>query len=259
MAIHGYCTINEFKLTLAQALTSASPNPAYLNRPGKLQDLGKQLNLSPNIGLSTDGTPTGPNIETYALDDIYFYIRQAQSFIDSHLSSLYKTPVTPIVLKTLSLQYDIDLVYNSTLYITGYENILPGDLIVLSDGTNEEMHEVYDIDGSEVTLIDDIVYEFSSSNTRVLKVHFPNPIPYICAKLACAAFYDKWTKSQSEPTKSDFPDLLRAEAVAELNNITEGRTILTNVQRTGQRFANPNLYGDAWFKLFQTQMKDDRR
>lgn len=228
----GYATVNDFKATLAQTLTTGSPNPATLNKPAKLADLGKQLNLT---------SPTGSSVGTYSLTEINYYLRQAASIVDAALSQQYDTPLRLKAKMAMKLLADVDE-YNITLRVNRWQNLTVGDqLVIVQNGAEETVEiEAIDSDGMIDTL--DTIQNDFVEGARVLLVKFPDPIPYVTAKLACAMFYDKYAKAQSEPTKSEYGDILRKEATAELNNIREGRTELEGIHRKGSRFVNPNLY-----------------
>ena len=227
----GYCTITDFAATLAQTLTTGSPNPATLNKPAKLSDLGKQLNLT---------SPTGSSVGTYSLDDVNYYIRQAQSIIDAALSEQYVTPLRIKAKMEMRLLSDVSE-YSDLLKLTKYEVLMPGDQLVIVQGGVEEQVEVEEIIGGLIDTVQPVANSFTEG-ARVLLIKYPNPVPYIAAKLACAMFYDKYARAQSEPMKTEFGDTLRKEANAELNNIREGRTILEDIDRQGSRFVNSQLY-----------------
>jgi hypothetical protein len=130
----------------------------------------------------------------------------------------------------------------TTLTVNYPEYVNPGDVLVLAQSGVEERCEVESVDtDGTITLSEPLVNDFDTSTARVLCIEFPSPIRYITAKLACAMFYDKYAKAQNEPSKSEYGDILRKEATAELNNIREGRTIL-EADRIGSQFVNPNLY-----------------
>jgi len=228
----GYCSVSDFEKTLAQTLTSASPNPATLTERPKLADLGKKLNLT---------LPQGSSVGTYSLSDVNYYIRQAQSMVDAALSQQYVVPIRtkgPLQIRILS---DVDE-YTDEITVTRPENLTVGDQILLIDGQESEQIEIATISGNVITPLDFIIGIYQRETTRVLLIKFPDPIPYITAKLACAMFYDKWARAQAEPMKTEFGETLRKEATAELNNIREGRTILHGIDRIGSRFVNPTLY-----------------
>jgi len=230
----GYCTVNDFRATLAQTLSSGSPNPATLTTPAKLADLGKMLNLT---------SSSGSSVGTYSLIDVNYYIRQASSIVDAAVRQQYVAPLRPIASMTMRLLSDINE-YTSSFGVTRIDNVVVGDILVLVGGGIEERVEVESVDIEDgITTVMPFYNDFAFGTTRVLLVKFPDPIPYITAKLACAQFYDRYAKAQSEPMKSDYSEILRKEANAELNNIREGRTILDGIERVGSRFVNANLYG----------------
>jgi hypothetical protein len=229
-----YCSILDFQRILSQTLTTGSPNPITLNVPGKLNQLGRQLDLN---------NPNGNAVTTYNLDDVNFYIRQAEALIDAALSQQYLVPLKALTSLEMQLLYDINE-YNDVLFTNRAYNLTPGDQLFLIDtstGENEQV-EVDDISGTEVTLLYPIQNNYSAAYTRILLVKFPDPIPYLAARFGCAMLYDKYAQAQSVPVKTEYGDMLRKEAIAELNNIREGRTILIGITRVGSRFVNSNLY-----------------
>lgn len=228
----GYCSINDFEKVLAQTLTTASPNPVTIDRPAKLADLGKKLNLT-----DTQGSSVG----TYSLSDINYYIRQAMSMVDAALSQQYVVPLRTKVQQEQELLADITE-YVDDIVLSNASLLIPGDILILHDGVESEEFEVDYVEGDIVSPVSAISGIYSSDTTRVLLVSYPDPIPYVTARLACAQFYDKWARAQQEPAQTEYGETLRKEAHAELNNIREGRTILHGIDRIGSRFVNPNLY-----------------
>jgi hypothetical protein len=219
----GYCTTTQVDRILAQALTTASPT--NLNTPGKLTSIGR----SRRLGLIPD-------------DDVLYYIRLSDAHINAALSQQYAMPLKEIADFETTLSESIDE-YTDNLQITNWSLLTPGDTLVVTDGDVTEKVEISEIDltTGEITTAVDIGDVFDSSNTRVLRVKFPDPIPFISARLTAAAIYDRIAKAQNEPGKSDYSEIVRQEAITELNNIREGRTILHGVRRIGWRFANANL------------------
>jgi len=228
----GYCSVNDFQNVLASTFTTASPNPLTLTTPGKLIDLGTQLNINTNDG------PLGPTVATFDIDSVNYYILQAESHIDAALKQQYEVPLCPKVSFRSGLLMDMDE-YTVSPLLSRSVNMLPGDQVVFIQNGNEEIAEVASISGSVVTFVNDLAGLYTT-NDKVLVIKFPDPIPYVCARLACAMFYDKWARAQSEPMKTEYGDTLRKEAIAELNNIREGRTIL-EAERVGNTFVNPQL------------------
>jgi len=247
MAFMGYCSIADFASTLAQTLTSASPNPSTLTVPAKLADIGRRLDLN---------NPSGSTVGLYSPADVYYYLRQAMSIIDGACSPFYVVPLIPTAKKKLTFLSALDE-YNDVIQVSGAESLLPGTRIVIIENGMEEIVEIDTNVSGLITTVEPINGLYSI-NAKVMSVEFPDPIPFICSRLACAMFYDKWSKAQSEPMKSDYATILRDDAHAELNNVREGRTILDGIDRKGARFANPTLYaGDNWARQSKSPLKSE--
>jgi len=219
----GYCSLSELEKVLAQSLTTASPDTVLTGIPGKLTAIGKKFNLN-----------------LIPEDDADYYIRLADDHINAALSQQYAVPIQELCDFETTLYTDMDE-YADSLYLTQPAVFMPGETIIITDGTSTERHTVSEVSSTSITTEDLVTNIFYASSTRIMRVKFPAPIPFISARLACAAIYDKYAKAQSEPSKTDYGSGLRKEAIAELNNIREGRTILHGVNRIGWRFANPTL------------------
>jgi hypothetical protein len=237
-----YCSIADIEFILAQTLTSASAATAITGLPGKLTAIGRKLKLD----LITE-------------DDANFYLQLADSHINSSLSQQYVTPIREVC-DEFELETDINE-YTSTISASWVGIFTPGDQFVLTDGVTISQAEVLSISGLEITTRDPIYDLFIASETRVLRIKYPDPIRFIAARIAAATIYDKYAKAQVEPGKSEFGTAVRNEALAELNNIREGRTILHGVERRGWRFANPELLDRYTVKgaAEQDQTRSDER
>lgn len=219
----GYCSLADIERILAQSLTTASTDPALSAVPGKLTSIGRKLKLN----LITD-------------DDANYYIRLADGHVNSALSQQYVCPISETNDLETTLAIDVDAYVDDPQIVDAYE-LVPGDILYFTDGTNEEWGEVDLIAGQTVTLREPLMNLYDATITRVLRLKFPDPIPFISARLAAATIYDKYARAQQEPGKTEFGNTLRQEAYNELDNIREGRTILNGVTRRGWRFANSNL------------------
>jgi hypothetical protein len=238
----GYCSLGDIEKILAQTLTSASAATSVTGLPGKLTAIGKKLKLD----LITE-------------DDANYYIRLADGHINSSLSQHYVTPIHEKCDAEMELGADMDE-YSTSISVSEASILVPGDMLVITDGSITEK-EVLSVTGNIVETRDPINNIFVAAETRVLRIKFPDPISFIAARIAAAAIYDKYAKAQVEPGKSEYGTAVRNEALAELNNIREGRTILHGVERRGWRFANPNLVDRYTVKgaIEQDQTRSDER
>ncbi|MEQ9716114.1 MAG: hypothetical protein ABGF52_11355 [Candidatus Asgardarchaeum sp.] len=220
----GYCTENDIVKTIAQSLTTATSATS--------DGLGTFSNLM-NVGNVLDKN-------LVSTDNVNYYIQLADSEIDGSLSQLYITPFCELCDFESSLYSSIDE-YNPYIVLEKYCPFAAGDMVILTDGTREERHEIGEvIDGSTFATVSEIQY-FFGEDTRILRVTYPPPIRFISARIASANIYDKYFSSESSPNTSGFGDKLRELAENRLNDILNGSIILHGHQRIGRRFYNPNL------------------
>lgn len=223
-----YCNITQVKNVLNQSLTSASTSTIGAGTvvPGKLIDIGARLN--------TNVVPT---------TDVDYYIQLSDAHINSALSQQYVTPLIEKVDVEMKLLADFDEYgMGPTVGLDRAGVLSPGDILVITDGVNSDRVTVASIDDFQtIEIVETINNIYTAANTRVLRVKFPDPIPYISAKLAAAAIFKKYFMAQVEPGKTEYGEMMRNEAIEELNNIREGRTTLHGIRRIGWRFANPEL------------------
>ncbi len=222
----GYCTETDITKTIAQALTSATANTS--------DDLGTLGNLL-NVGNTLDKN-------LISTDNINYYIQLADSEIDGILSQLYSTPFCEKVDFETSLYSDLDPSNNNYIVLERYCPLAVGDIFLLTDGTNEERHEISEVvsGGDTFETATDIQYSFVAG-ARILRVAYPTPIRFISARIASANIYDKYFSSESSPNTSQFGESLRGLAYDRLNDVLSGTIILHGQHRIGRRFYNPNL------------------
>jgi hypothetical protein len=220
----GYSNQTLIETILAQALTSGTPSST-----GSPVDLLK-------IGNTLENT-----IPTAVVDQ---YIQFADQQIDASLNELYVTPLCEKANFETRLLSDISD-YNDLVIATNTCPFYPGDVIILTDGTNEDrftITEVIDVNDRNVFQVTPpISYSFSALNTRMIRIAYPEPIPLTSARLSAANIYEKYFMSQSSPNESDYGKLLRKLARQDINNILNGRTVLHGAKRIGRRFYNPTL------------------
>jgi len=220
----GYCTPQLVQRILVQSLTSAT-TPTTTGK-GSLVNFGNSLDKN----LITD-------------EIMNQHINIADTFINSTLSVLYKTPLREIADIECKLAVDIDVYNNEVILVSPQANVfVPGDIIVINDGVYEDKLTVSSIIGDNILKFDDIIAGiFSTDSTRILRVRFPDPIPNTSARLAAASIYDRYFSAQSSSQQSDFAKTLKSMCRADLNNILNGRAVLHGQHRIGDRFLNSHL------------------
>lgn len=209
---------------LGQALTSARPDT-----PGerfKIWEIGHQrdTNRIPNSVVNQ-------------------YIDFGDSQIDGILSHQYKVPLNKVAWGQWDLDADINE-YNQQVELSDASNLIVGQTIVIRDTVtgDEETHVVATlVDQFTVTTEDTILTTFEGDNIVVIRIAYPPPINQTSARYAASYIYDKYFASQNAPNVSEYGDKMRASAMQQLNDILNGKTILRNQKRVGDRFGNPYL------------------
>lgn len=217
----GYGSINVVKKLLANALTSATPDT--LDTVGDLLNVGNTLDV---------------NLITTEL--VEFYMRDADSYINATINQLYVTPLKKIADIDFTLTSDIDE-YNSVITLNESGVLVPGDTLVFYDGASREEVEIASIADNVITLAESLGYTYSASNTRVVRIGYSNPIPYISGRLTAANIYDKYFSAQADKNESQYGKFFRNLARIQLSQILAGVTILHGVHRIGHLTMNPNL------------------
>jgi len=217
----GYSSVTDVQNVMAQALTSATTST--LSGTANLLNVGRVLDTN-----------------LVSTDLINSYITYADNQIDSYISSNYKTPLCELA-DFESGMYSSISDYNSYIVIEKACPLSVGDTILLIEGDYEERHTIDDVVGVGVfSTSEPIQYEFST-DARLIRVKFPDPITLISARFAAANIFDKYFSSQNSPNISEYGRHLRDMARADINNILNGRTVLHGQHRIGRRFFNSNL------------------
>jgi|LauGreDrversion4_2_1035121.scaffolds.fasta_scaffold00018_15 hypothetical protein len=220
----GYASPSLVERVFTQSLTSAT-QPS-LSGKGNLINFGNTLDKN----LITD-------------EIMNQHINMADTFINSTLSVLYKTPLKEVADLECKMTVDVDA-YNGELYLVSPQaNVfVAGDVVVIIDGVFEEKHVVESVANDNMLMLEENLSGYYSAQTsRILRVRFPDPIPNTSARLAAASIYERYFASQSSVQTSEFAKTLRNQAKIDINNILNGRTVLHGQHRIGDRFVNSNL------------------
>jgi hypothetical protein len=222
----GYATRELCKRVFAQSFTSAT-EPTSLAK-GQLVNFGNQLKSN----LITDEI----------LDQ---HIALADEFINSVLSSMYHTPLREVGDLDFTLVVDVDPYNNDVVLMNSSANVfVPGDVVVLNSGSIEERNVVVDVlNGNILVMEHPFAVSFAASDSRLIRVKFPDPIPGASARLCVASLFDRYFSAMSSTEKNEYGKGLRSQARAMLNNVLNGRTLLHGQTRISSRFANPTLSG----------------
>lgn len=220
-----YCSIVDVDLVLAQALTSATNSTSQARRD--LLQIGNVRDKN--------------NISDITVNQ---YIRWADEEINAELSQVYNTPFCELA------DFETTLVSDVSEYMPYIEPYLVlekncalsiGDTVLITDGTEEERVQIEDEMGDGIySVIPPITYPFLSGS-RVIRLKFPDPIPWTSIRLAAGNIYDKYFAAQVSPNISEYGKSLRNQARQKINDILNGRTILHGVHRIGRRLFDSTI------------------
>jgi len=243
----GYSTVAECDLIIAQALTSASPDPSTTGRV-------KLINI--NSIRDTNRIPD---------QTVEYYITLADSQIDGILTQQYFTPFDKCAHGEWLLDEDINAqdvtgtdavlgtdsagstttTASNIVVLDSSCNLVPGDEILLHDDLNgeEELLIVSSItDQNTIVTTTDVEGIFLvDSGVRIIRLRFPPPLNQISARLAASFIYDKYFAAQAQPNTSDYGKEMRSRADGQLNDVLNGKIIIKCAKRRGDMFGNAYL------------------
>lgn len=236
----GYCTKQEAIYALANALTSG--NPAATGTLVDILTIGKSL------------TNTVPPPE------LLQYIRWADAEIDSKISSIYNVPLKRINQGSFPLSLDATM-GDQRAILADATRFTEGDVVLIRDDVNTQQLTVDAYtDDSTVNFIEPLLHDYSSADTNIEKIRYPEPIPLVSARLAAAFIYDKHFAAQQEGNESNFGKALRGTAYSDLNQVLSGAVRLAAADANtyvGRRYVNGALFdvlptraeaGKTWFE-----------
>lgn len=238
----GYCTKFEFEQAVANALTTANPDPNSVTNLINITDIGNSISST-----ITDA-------------QVYQYIRWADENIDAWLRDVYRTPLKRVNRGSYPLQMDVTAgdMYVILMDTTRFN---PGDVVVIRDSAGNQQLTIYTIPTeSRLDFTLPITLSYLAVDTNIERIRYPDPIPKISARLSASLFFDKFFSAQQEPNQSEYGKYLRDMARNDMDLITSGKIRLDIPdagEYIGRRYYNMVLEdvprtaakpGEEWFK-----------
>ena len=233
----GYCTIQEVERILAQALTSSTDASSQARR--SLLEIGSQRNSN----LIPDS-----NVEQF--------IQWSGQEIDAALSGMYNTPLCEEADFETTIIADISE-YNSYIITASPCPIATGDVVVLVQGGMENRFTIEDQIDPTIYTTAELIPEMYTAGARLVRVKFPDPLPFICARMAAANIYEKYFAAQVGKQQSEYGKFMRMQARQKLNDILNGRTVLHGVHRIGRRLYDSTIVDQYGLKEGSAEKNTD--
>jgi hypothetical protein len=222
----GYPSVQLVTRLLAQALTSATPDTAASGFPAD-QTLGNLL----NVGNTLDSNNVTPDV-------INTFIADSDAEVNATIGTLYKVPLKRKADTEMTLLTDASS-SQATFSVSESGILIPGDCLIITDGVNREEVSILALSGMIVTAASNLVNGYSASQTRVVRVKYPDPISFISGRIAAANIYDKFFAAQSDKNESNYGKFFRNMARIGLQEVLQGVTVLNGQQRIGYLTVNP--------------------
>jgi len=224
-----YCTLFDLRSVLPKTIT-----------------IGTQTALSPAI-VQSQGKP-----DTLSPQSAYAQIEFATQYINGRLRTVYFCPLQRVKAFETPLTKDV-LAGSNLLYVEDAGMFNPGGMVRIGDGTNTETLYLNGDTGQlegDPTRIDQMRVETNlqknygaTTPTLVSLLRFPDPIPWICARLAAANIIDKLFVTEKAPdVPTGWGKSQRNQAGLELDAILAGATRLEGQEFNGRRFVPTQLF-----------------
>jgi len=219
-----------------------------------LQDIRNILPKNVTIGDYTTPTVSSAKGNTISTSVANSFIYYATQYIDSRISQLYYCPLVKIKKVTVNLLANM-LPSSTDVIVDDISGFYPGGSVYLKDDNGSENSVVASISETIVeggntvrnfnhlTLSSPTVKAYDAgSNGVVSLIIYPDPIPVMTARLACALMFDKIFVADQEPDISNYGKTLRNLVVIDMNAILSGQIRLYGQELCSRRFVRGQLF-----------------
>ena len=197
-----------------------------------------------NIGTPSPGRPLNGGTSgrsNISITQAEHFIGYAQQYVDSKLRLTYACPLRRIKSWEGDITADIVAGTNVSVKIRDSGPFVKGELVRLQDGSKYENAEIVDISDSTTIKLNRVVNNYSATNTKLSILQYPDPIPIITARYACAIALDKLFNAEQAPDVSNYGKTQRNLSRDSLDGILMGEILLVGQEQTGRRFIRGSL------------------
>lgn len=217
-----YCTVSDLQNILPEKVTIGDQN---IGTP------------SPGRPLSS-GTSNRSNIST---SQAQYFIEYAQQYVDSKLRNTYVCPLRRTKSWEGDISANITAGTNVTIAVRDSGPFNLGALVRLQDKNNYENATIAEVTSLTAIKLVTVVNNYSYLDTKISILEYPDPIPIITARYACAIILDKLFNAEQAPDVSNYGKTQRNIARDAIDGILMGEILLFGQEHTGRRFIRGSL------------------
>ena len=214
-----------------------------------VQDMRNVLPEKISIGDTNIGTPSPGSASTQRSNitpaQAEYYINYAQQYIDSRLRPFYSCPLRRSKVWEGEIESDVSAGPNIQVVVRDSGPFMMGGVIRLQDKTQYENAIIESVPSSITIVLVNVVGNYSATDTKISVLEYPDPVPIVTARLACATVLDRLYSAEQSPDVSSFGKTQRNLARDAIEDILSGEILLFGQEHTGRRFIRGSLY-DAY-------------
>jgi len=208
-------------------------------------DLQNILPEKITIGTVNIGTPTpGRQVtqrSSMTPDQARRFIEYAQQYVDARLRPMYVCPLRRINSYETPLEAAVSPGSRVTITVRDTGSFNYNQMVRLQDKNGYENATILSVTNFTTFVVDRLNASYELATGKVVILEYPDPIPIITARLACAFCLDRLYVSQQSPDTSSYAVAQRNQARAELENVLTGEALLFGQDFTGRRFIRGSL------------------
>jgi len=193
-----------------------------------------------NIGTPSPGSSNSSRSKiTSSL--ICEFIKLAQQEIDARLRPMYVCPLRRIKIHETGLKNNV--VSGSDLRIVVHDTgpFAKGQLIRLQSDCEYEETVIKDINNLDYFIVNSLDSSYDA-DSLVSILEYPDPIPFITARLAASYVYDRLFAAEQSPDVSNYGNEQRKRAMLGMDSILSGTVILMGQEHVTKRFARMSIF-----------------
>jgi len=194
-----------------------------------------------NIGTPNPGRPQASSKNVVTPDQMIYYIGYAQQEVDSRLNPFYACPLRQTKTHEVEPTNNISSGQNIRINIPFPYIFTKYDVVRVQDDSKNERTTVTNVYADYIT-VDKLNADYDVSESLVSVLRFPDPVPFITARLAVSYAFDRLFVAEQEPDVSNYGKEMRRLAQNDLDNILTGTIFLVGQEHTGRRFLRGSLY-----------------